>query len=84
MMNPDDDLENEEFDGLQSYARKGMAQELAKKLGLVADVPGVDSDEPDGDEPQGDDAQSATGDAGGDSIPPELLEQILASLTKGQ
>lgn len=82
MTGPQDDLENEEFDGLQSYARKGMAQELAKKLGLLADVPGADADDDaaDGEQPDGGDVQtSAQGD-----IPPELLEQILASLAKGQ
>lgn len=45
MMNDDnDDLESKEMDGLQSYARKGMAQELAKKLGLLGDVPGANTD----------------------------------------
>lgn len=70
-----EDLARQEDDDLQSYARKGMAQELAKKLGLFADVPGADTDEPNGDEPQGDGTQAPAQD----DIDPALLEQILRS-----
>jgi hypothetical protein len=76
----DSDLENEEMDSLQSYARKGMAQEMAKKLGLLGDVPGAAEDAPQGDtgDMKGDDVGDKP--AAGEDIPPELLEAILAKL----
>lgn len=95
MMMNDDELEGQEMDGLQSYARKGMAQELAKKLGLLGDVPGAQTDadagtmDGSGDgtgqpDAQGDGSSINGGDQGGGAgdIPPELLMQILQSLGK--
>lgn len=93
MMNDDEDIEGQEMDGLQSYARKGMAQELAKKLGLLGDVPGAQTDAAagamDGSAPDDGAGQpDAMGDGGGadgggaGDIPPELLMQILQSLGK--
>jgi hypothetical protein len=93
MMDEGDDVEKEEDGNLQSYARKGMAQELAKKLGLFAAVPGADKDNVD---PAGDGTgtgMDAIGDggmqkpAGDDSggVDPAMLEEILKALTaKGQ